>query len=324
MLGRLQGAWRELDRDQRLAGLAAIALLATLFLPWYQATVIDRGRATNPTFSAFGVFSFVEAAILLVALGVFALLFARGERRAFHLPGGDGTVIFAAGLWAALLLLWRVFDRPDIERAVSDGVTWGLFFAFVAAGALAAIGWRVRATGRPEPPILRADDGDADYGPRTAATQVTPRRRRPVDRGAVRATEAQLTLDDAAAEKDPGGLPPAAPRREAPGEDVTRRGPRDDDAATRRVPRDDDVTLWSSPDDEDVARRVARERDDAAPRADDPPRPRSARREASPPDPPPPPPFRGVFDQASEDETRVEPREDRPLRPGEIPPAPDR
>ncbi len=193
MAGRLQAAWRELDGDQRLAGLAALALLVTLFLPWYQATVIDRGRATNPTFSAFGVFSFVEAAILLVALGVFVLLFARGERRGFHLPGGDGTVILVAGAWAAVLLLWRVFDRPDVERAVSDGITWGFFFAFLATAALAATGWKIRTAGRPEPPLLREDDAGAGYGPRTAATEVVPRGRRPLSE------PEQLTLDDAEA-----------------------------------------------------------------------------------------------------------------------------
>jgi hypothetical protein len=151
---RVQQAVRALDPDQRLAGIAAAALLFTLFLPWYEATIVGpRGAAsTSPTFSAFGVFTFVEAAILLVALGVFALLFARGEEKGFHLPGGDGTVILAAGGWSALLLLWRVFDRPDIERAVSVGITWGFFFAFLAAAALAGAGWRIRQAHRPEPP----------------------------------------------------------------------------------------------------------------------------------------------------------------------------
>jgi len=180
MPGRLSQAWRELDGDQRLAAFAALALLVTMFLPWYQATIVERGRSTNPTFSAFGVFSFVEAAIFLVVLGVGLLLFARGERRAFHLPGGDGTVIFAAGLWSALLLLWRVFDRPDIERAVSDGIEWGFFFAFLAAGGLAAAGWKIRAAGRPEPPLPEEE----------APTRVAPRRPPP-------GGPEQLTLDDA-------------------------------------------------------------------------------------------------------------------------------
>lgn len=201
MLARLQAVWRELDGDERLAGGAALALLVTLFLPWYEATVVEGTRAATPTFSAFGVFSFVEAAIMLVALGVFALLFARGERRAFHLPGGDGTVIFGAGAWAALLLLWRVFDRPDVDRAVSEGITWGFFFAFLAAASLAAAGWRIRTAGRPEPPLVRHRDRrppDARPAPDepTPATEVVPRRRHPPE-------PHQLTLDDA----DPADAP---------------------------------------------------------------------------------------------------------------------
>jgi hypothetical protein len=54
-------------------------------------------------------------------------------------------VIFAAGAWAAVLLLWRVFDRPDVDRAVNVGIQWGFFFAFIAAGVLAAAGWRIRS-----------------------------------------------------------------------------------------------------------------------------------------------------------------------------------
>jgi hypothetical protein len=62
--------------------------------------------------STFGPFSFVEAAEILIGLGVLALVAARGEGREFHLPFGDGTVIMAAGIWAALLIVVRLFDRP--------------------------------------------------------------------------------------------------------------------------------------------------------------------------------------------------------------------
>jgi hypothetical protein len=186
MLRRLRSAWRALDGDQRLAGLAAVALLATMFLPWYQKSAVVEKNLASDNLNAFGVFTFVEAAVFLVSLGVFLLLFARGERRAFHLPGGDGTVIFGAGLWAGLLLLWRVFDRPDVEgQGATIGITWGFFFAFLAAAALAASGWKIRAAHRPEPPLPKADEPPARAAP--------PRRRRPVESGS-----RQLTLDDAA------------------------------------------------------------------------------------------------------------------------------
>ena len=201
MPGRLQRAWRELDNNQRLAAYAAVALLvATIVFPWYEHTFYDpKARSfASENVGVFGKFSFVEAAVLLVALGVLALLFARGERRPFHLPGGDGTVILAAGVWAALLLLWRVFDKPDaVDAGERYGLAWGFFFAFLAAAGLAAAGWKIRAAHRPEPPMLRDEDE-----PPTAATRPLPARRRPAP-----GPSDQLTLDDDAEPLRPGEIP---------------------------------------------------------------------------------------------------------------------
>jgi hypothetical protein len=90
---RVVRAWRVLTPDGRLAAIASAALFVSMFLPWYGV----HGRALSDSVSAFGAFSFVEAAVLLVALAVLALLFARSEHATFHLPGGDGTVVLAAG-----------------------------------------------------------------------------------------------------------------------------------------------------------------------------------------------------------------------------------
>jgi hypothetical protein len=167
---RLRNAYQALDRDQRFASAAAIGLLFTMFLPWYEKSVVIRGSASfaHETISAFGAVSFVEAAIFLVAAGVLVLVLARAERKAFHLPGGDGTVIFAAGLWAAALIFYRVFDRPDVSGdAGTVGIQWGFFAAFVAAGALAFAGQRIRAEDRPEP-------GSRAAGPQPSPAPAAP------------------------------------------------------------------------------------------------------------------------------------------------------
>ena len=164
-LARVPRAWRALPGDQRLAGAAALGLFGSMLLPWYEKSFFERGAVTKDTLHAFNVFSFVEAAVLLVAAGVLALLFARAERRAFHLPGGDGTVILAGGLWAGLLLVWRLFDKPEISgpaQGATVGVNWGIFVALAAAGALAYAGSRVRAAHRPEPPARRRDAGEGE------------------------------------------------------------------------------------------------------------------------------------------------------------------
>jgi hypothetical protein len=154
---RLTSDWRALEPEQRLAAIASLALLATMFLPWYSLQSLNRKTATISThsISAFGDVSFVEAAVFLVAAGVLTMLFARAEGHTFHLPGSDGTIAMIAGGWAALLIFYRVFDRPA-GGGYPVGIQWGFFLAFVAAGALAYAGWRMRMAYRSEPPLTRA------------------------------------------------------------------------------------------------------------------------------------------------------------------------
>ena len=109
---------------------------------------------------------------------------ARSRRRS-TCPGGDGVAITLAGGWAVLLLVWRMFDKPDIQGAgATMGIQWGMFGALLAAGALIAAGARVRAVHAPEPPNPAADDdglGRAAAAPRARPPARPPPARR--DRG---------------------------------------------------------------------------------------------------------------------------------------------
>jgi hypothetical protein len=159
---RASRIWLGLDAEQRLAGAAAVSLFVTMFLPWYQQNAVVSAKGTAPlvtrNLSAWGVFSFVEAAVLLVAAATLAMLAARAEGRDFHLPGSDGAIVMLAGAWAAVLLVWRLFDKPGIGGhgvAANVGIQWGIFFALAAAGVLIWAGSRMRAAQRPEPPLVR-------------------------------------------------------------------------------------------------------------------------------------------------------------------------
>lgn len=161
-MARLARDWRALTPEQRLAGVAAVALFVTMLLPWYQQNAVVSAPRTTPlqsrNLNAFQAFSFIEAAVLLVAVAVVYLLYARAEGKRFHLPGSDGAVVMAAGMWTALLLVIRLFDKPGITThgvAANVGVQWGIFFALGAAGLLTYAGSRMRAARRPEPPLRR-------------------------------------------------------------------------------------------------------------------------------------------------------------------------
>jgi len=114
----LAETWRRLHFEQRVAAVAATLVIV----------------------STLGPFSFVEAAEILAAGAVLVLLQMRAERREFHLPLGDGTAIAGAGIWCAVLIATRMFDRPPGQTAL----------ALVCALLLAAAGVRERAKREPD------------------------------------------------------------------------------------------------------------------------------------------------------------------------------
>jgi hypothetical protein len=117
--------------------------LAAVLDTWRHLNIEQRAAAVTATLvivSTLGPFSFVEAAEVLAAGSVLLLLRMRADRREFHLPLGDGSAIAGAGLWCAVLIATRMFDRPPGQTAL----------ALVCALLLAAAGVRERAKRAPD------------------------------------------------------------------------------------------------------------------------------------------------------------------------------
>ena len=243
---RLVRAWKALPNESRLAAYASGALFFTLFLPWYQVTLIAPAKAeklqsASASITGWGAFSFVEAAVLLVAAGVLILLFQRAEGRAFHLPGGDGGVIFAAGLWTCLLIVWRIFDKQGATTtgpsATTSGIEWGIFVALAAAAFLAYAGSRIRAAHRPEPPLPGEDEAPA--GSSAAATLPltprTPEARRRREERRPRPSEGRRPSEPPPSPAPAATAPPAAAPAKARNPPPPRRRPRPPVAEPRPV-----------------------------------------------------------------------------------------
>ncbi|MEH3054172.1 MAG: hypothetical protein PGN13_09235 [Patulibacter minatonensis] len=146
-----------LDDGRKLAALAAAVFLISMFFPWYEKSVLIQGAAgaaqrpgfTNQGMSAFGAFTWVEAALLLVDAAVLLLLWLRTTGRRVELPADDGTMIAIAGGWMVVLLIVRVFDKPTVPGVGSTvGLQWGLLLAMAAAGGMLASGLASRAIER--------------------------------------------------------------------------------------------------------------------------------------------------------------------------------
>jgi hypothetical protein len=219
---RLARAWRVMPHERRLAAYAAIGLFLTLFLPWYQETVVvasssKKLETVSQSFTAWGSFSFVEAAILLVAVSVLTLLFQRADGRAFHVPGGDGSVITAAGFWACVLVVWRIFDKQGTSNqgqvASSSGIEWGIFVTLAVAVFLTYAGSRIRAAHQPEPPL--PGDEDPPGGGRSAPDRADPERPAPRRRASIPPAPVERAPALPAPERRAPIL--SAPERRAPG-----------------------------------------------------------------------------------------------------------
>jgi hypothetical protein len=212
----LAGTLRELPPESRLTGGAAAALIFSMVLPWYQ--VVAKGGEADSR-SAFQVFTWVEAAILLVAAAVLYLVWARAHTMRFHLPGGDGVVVSIAGGWVLVLLIWRLFDKPEANGAATTvGIDWGIFVALLAAGALVAAGARMRAAHRPEPANPIADEPDWEVPERRP-------RERPANGRPREHTEVTQVLRERPPEwegeapEPPGGARRPPPEDDEPGDD---------------------------------------------------------------------------------------------------------
>ncbi len=138
--------WHRLGFEQRVEAVGALLLMV----------------------STLGPFSFVEGAILLIGASILLLLRKRAEGRRFHIPFGDGTMIVVAGVWAAILIFVRLFDRP-----LGQGL-----LALACAALLIIAGLRERAK-RPADDLASPDaepgaDGVAEDPPvdKTAETVV--------------------------------------------------------------------------------------------------------------------------------------------------------
>jgi hypothetical protein len=233
---RLAHAWRAMEPEQRLAAGASLGLVISMFLPWYSKTVVfpQSSHATRTSLNAFQAFSFVEAAVLLVSAGVLVALVARAERRNFQLPGSDGATVVAAGAWTALLIFYRLLDKPGLQSSarvasIDVGVEWGIFIALLLAIGLAYAGTRMRGAQRATADAAgagAASGAQRDSRPaedELAARADQPDGEEPTVRIPPPRVPAAATLLDAP-QKPPEGRPryPPAPQQQLPFEEPRR------------------------------------------------------------------------------------------------------
>ena len=147
---------RRLRAGEWVAAVSGVALLASLFLPWYGP----------PSLSGWEALSAIDVLLAFVAASGVLLAVVTAVQGVPAVPIALSALVVLAGLIGVLLVLFRMADVPD----AASGREWALWLglagaAGVTAGAALAMrderlsppGLDTDLTGRPVPPPRQPD-----------------------------------------------------------------------------------------------------------------------------------------------------------------------
>lgn len=150
LLGELSREFRGLGGDERLVVIGVAIILGSLLLPWYGVPV-----AGDLVQTGLGAFTFAEGAILAVCAAVVFLAMRVGGGYVPPKPLREWALFVLAGVWIALIIVYRMIERPDIEFDIDlvlverdYSLRYGIFVAMAGALVIIAAGLRHRAKGR--------------------------------------------------------------------------------------------------------------------------------------------------------------------------------
>ena len=141
---------RGLGGNERIAVIGAAVMVASLLLPWYQSPI-----SNDLVLTGVGAFGWAEGALVLVAAATVILAIRCGGGYVPPRPLREWGLFVVAGVWAAVVVLYRVFDRPDFTLAGHDepyDLHYAIFVALAGAVTIVAAGLRMRPRERAKRP----------------------------------------------------------------------------------------------------------------------------------------------------------------------------
>jgi hypothetical protein len=141
---------RGLGAEERLAVIGAAGIGLSLLLPWYGVPV-----AGDLVQTGIGAFTFAEGAIVAVCAATVFLAMRVGGGYELPRPLKEWALFCLAGAWIALILAYRMLERPEVnfdleiivvERTYS--LRYGIFVALAGAALIFIAGLRGRARER--------------------------------------------------------------------------------------------------------------------------------------------------------------------------------
>jgi hypothetical protein len=144
---------RGLGGNERIAVIGAAVMVGSLALPWYQSPI-----SNDLVLTGIGAFGWAEGALVLIAAATVFLALQGGGGYIPPRPLREWGLFVAAGCWAAVIVLYRIADRPRFTLAGHDepyDLHYAIFVALAGAVIIVIAGLRMRPRERakwPEAP----------------------------------------------------------------------------------------------------------------------------------------------------------------------------
>jgi hypothetical protein len=145
---------RGLGGNERIAVIGAAVMVGSLVLPWYESPI-----SNDLVLTGIGAFGWAEGALVLIAAATTFLALKAGGGYVPPRPLREWGLFVAAGSWAALIVLYRIADRPRFTLAGHDepyDLHYAIFVALAGAVIIVIAGLRMRPRERAKRP--RAPD----------------------------------------------------------------------------------------------------------------------------------------------------------------------
>jgi hypothetical protein len=136
----------KLSLGDQIAAAGGIALLISLFLPWYGVDVNIGPISESANASAWEALGFIDILLFLVAVVAIGVPVAKAAGALpDDVPGP--LLLLAVGGFGLLLVLFRLVDlpTPDLGGGVDFDRKFGLFLGLIATAGIAYGGWRANA-----------------------------------------------------------------------------------------------------------------------------------------------------------------------------------
>jgi hypothetical protein len=141
---------RGLGPNERIAAAGAAVMVVSLLLPWYESPI-----SNDLVLTGIGAFGWAEGALVLIAVATVVLALTGGGGYVPPRPLREWGLFVAAGAWAAVIVLYRIADRPRFTLAGHDepyDLHYAIFVALAGAVLIVVAGLRMRPRERAKRP----------------------------------------------------------------------------------------------------------------------------------------------------------------------------